>query len=578
MTLAIEGAEAARRTKIGGRRLWLAAAMAGSALTAAGAAHADEAACKALNGQAYPASAMSLPSAGAVINSADWVAAKPNFGAYCKLQGQINSVDPKATPILFEINLPADWNKKVMQEGGGGLNGVLVQATGILRDAPPGSAPLAHGYATLGTDGGHPNLKPEIGVFYLNAEEFVNNAYGANKKAHDLAWVVLNSYYGEKPQRSYFFGGSEGGRQAMVGVEKYPQDYDGVVAVVPALNSTANNLAKYNAWQAILNDGWLSKAKLQFLQKATNDQCDAMDGVKDGVVSRYVGCLAVFNYAKLRCADGKDTGDDCLSDKQITAVKTWRNPYKLPVAMKNGMTVYPGWSVGGEALPGSVNPWIVLDTREDSNDAGTAINASQSVRYGVTENADYRGPIDFKKYADRIKFVSNLMDQTNPDLSGFLARGGKLIVKENTADYAVSPYGVFDFFKQVSAKMGAAKTHGFIRIFVNPGVNHGGSGLRADGTAVPDKVDLLAELDKWVDGGPAPEQLTVTSYSREGQAQASKPLCQYPMYPRYKAGDANDAASFTCTPLPAAGPAKAPIKAVKTAKAETAAKPAAKKG
>ena len=580
MSVTMDGAEAARRTTVGSGRLWLAAAMASSALVAAGAAHADEAGCTALNGKAYPASTMSLSSTGAKITGASWVAEKPNFQAYCKVLGQIDPVDPMATPILFEINLPADWNHKVLQEGGGGLNGVLVASTGILRDAPPGSQPLARGFATMGTDGGHPDAKPDIGVFFLNKEEVLNNSYGANKKAHDLSLAILKDYYAAAPSKFYFFGGSEGGRQAMVAVEKYPKDYDGVVAVVPALNSTSNNnLAKYNAWRAGFNGGWLDKAKLQVLQNASNDQCDALDGIKDGVISRYRGCLAIFKYEPIRCPGGKDTGDTCLSDKQIAAVKTWRAPYSWGFPLKNGITSIPGWSVGGEALAGSVNPWIMLDKAPEAEPLGRDVHASEFIRYYVMQDPNFSGDVPLKdpKIRKRLQDYSAFTDENDPDLSAFLKRGGKLIIKENTADYAVSPESTFGYYNSVVKKMGAKAVNGFIRIYVNPGVVHTGSGLRTDGTAIPDKVDLFGELDKWVESGKAPGVLTVTAY-KAGQATASKPLCLFPDYPKYMGGgDANDAASFACVPLPAA-PAKAAVKAVKTAKAEPAAKPAAKKG
>ena len=465
------------------------------------------------------------------------------------MTGEIAPLDSKATVILWEVNLPETWNKKAVQEGGGGLNGTLVQANGLLRDAPPGSAPLAKGFATLGTDGGHPNAKPEIGVFFLNAEEVINNSYGANKKAHDLSLTIINDYYGMKPDKFYFFGGSEGGRQAMVAVEKYPKDYDGVVAVVPALQSTGNFLAKYNAYLATLNGGYIDKAHIKLLTDDTERQCDGLDGVKDRIISKYRVCLAIAKFDQIRCKDGKE-GDKCLSDDQIHAVQVWRHAYDWGFPLKNGYSSLPGWSVGGEDLPGSVNPWIELDQKMTVSDPGTEINASQFMRYFVMHDANFRGPVNLKDPAirRRIQDYSEFTDQNNSDLGPFLARGGKLIMKENTGDYAVAPEGNFAYYNKIVAKMGAAKVRSFMRLYVNPGMNHGGSASRQDGSKAPDKVDMFGELDQWVTSGKPPGPLTVTAYNAKGDAESSKPMCEFPLYPRYIKGDANSATSYKCMP------------------------------
>ena len=524
---------------------WAAAGalLAGAAM--AGAAHADEAGCKALNGRAYPASVMSLPQSGARVTKADWIAARADFQAYCKLAISVAPIDPKAPPVLVAVNLPAQWNKKAVQWGGGGLNGTVVEATNLLRDAPPGSQPLAKGYVTLGTDGGHPNVRPDIGVFFLNQEAVINNSYAANKKGHDLSLAIINDYYQAKPEKFYFFGGSEGGRQAMIAVQKYPQDYDGVVAVVPALQSTGNFIAKYNAYLATVEAGYMNMEQIKLLQTETANQCDTLDGVKDGIISKYRSCLAIFKFAPIACMDAKDS-NSCLTPAQIKAVQTWRHPYSWGFPLKNGYTGLPGWSVGGEALPGSVNPWIQLDERQPASSPATEINGAQWVRYYLMRNADFRGPINWTpELKARAQEYSEFTDQNSPDLGPFLARGGKLIIKENTADYAVAPEGNFAYFEGIKRKMGAGKVNSFIRFYVNPGMNHGGSASRLDGSVAPDKVDLFAEMTNWVETGKAPGPLSVTAY-KDGKATATKPLCQYPQYPRYITGDPNDASAFRC--------------------------------
>ncbi len=179
------------------------------------------------------------------------------------------------------------------------------------------------------------------------------------------------------------------------------------------------------------------------------------------------------------------------------------------------------------------------------------MNGVQFLRYYVMGDGSHRGPVNLKdpKIRARIQEYSNLVDQNNPDLSEFMKRGGKLIMKEHSADYAVAPEGVFMYFEDVVRKMGADKVAGFIRFYVNPGVHHSGAGTRLDGSAIPDKVDLFAELDQWVETGKAPGSLIVTAYKGD-VATATKPLCQFPMYPRYNgAGDANAATSYNCVAL-----------------------------
>jgi len=518
-----------------------------AAATIASVAYADEASCKALAGMTFPAKAMQFPNTGAKIMSAEWVAERPNFQAYCKVRSEITPVDPKSTRTLVATNLPALWNNKAVQFGGGGLNGTLVEGTGLLRDDPPGGQPLAKGYVTLGTDGGHPNAKPEIGVFMLNAEAELNNAYGANKNGHDLSLAIVNAYYKAAPKRFYFYGGSEGGRQALVAVQMFPASYDGAVANVPSLNKTLQYIAKNNVWMSTHNGGWMNKAKIHLLAKATMDLCDGLDGLKDGVISKYRACGEPSKPEALRCPDGKDTGDTCLSDKQIAAVKTVRGRFDIGFPLKNGIQTLAGWSVGAEDGPGGYNDQIMAEKAEPKDDdPGSYISGNQFVRYAIMRDANSRGAPDYQKYKQRIVELSNMSDMSNPDLTPFLKRGGKLILKGNGADYQVGAETVFEYYGNVVKKMGQATVDKFVRIYMNPGVAHGGSGLRADGSKVPDKIDLLGQIDNWVEKGEAPGDLTVVAYEK-GIPVATKPMCQFPTYPRYQAGNVNVSGSYVCT-------------------------------
>ncbi len=518
-------------------------------LAGVGAAKADEPTCTALLGRAYAAAVMSLPQAGARIAKAEWIAPGGPVRAYCKVTASIAPVDPAAPPILVAVNLPDQWNRRAVQFGGGGLNGVLVDGLSQqIHAAPSEPTPLAQGYVTLGTDGGHPAARPEIGVFFLNDEAVFNHAHGANKKAHDLALAIVADYYRAKPEKFYFVGGSEGGRQAMGVVQRYPQDYDGVVAVVPGLNVTANYLTKYNAWLASLGDGWLSPAQVALLDRESARQCDGLDGLSDGVISKYLACRKVFKFDPIRCADA--AREDCLTDRQISTVETWRNRYSWGFPLANGVTGIAGWPIGGEAQAGAVTQWITLPTRHATTDPGFEINSSQFNRYYVMRDGGFRGPLPLNDPAvrARVRQFSAMADQSDTDLTRFLARGGKLIVVEHSADYALSPEANFAYFDAVRRRMGASRANQFVRLYVIPGANHGGSGLRKDGAPIPNTVDLLGELVRWQDTGTPPGPLIVTAY-KEGRPTATEPLCEYPSYPRYNgAGDPDRAASFRCAP------------------------------
>src|SRR5690349_11389358 len=191
-----------------------------------------------------------LPSGGASISSAQiaTVPADPTTpGAtreYCKLLGAVAPLDPNAPPVNFEVNLPMQWNGKAVQYGGGGSNGVLITGLGPLRDARRDTpVPIARGFATWGTDSGHDNKKlPEPRAFALNDEALVNMAYAAYKKTHDAGVKIATAFYGRAPSKMYFFGGSEGGREALLMAQRFPKDFDGIVSVVPVVNYTGANL------------------------------------------------------------------------------------------------------------------------------------------------------------------------------------------------------------------------------------------------------------------------------------------------------------------------------------------------
>ena len=523
------------------------------------------ASCANLAGFKIGATEIGLPSGGAIISFAQ-TATVPSDPAmpsstreFCKVLGAIAPVDPNAPPVNFEVNLPLQWNGKAVQYGGGGFNGTLVSGLNQLFNAKlEMPTPVADGYATWGTDSGHEAAKePEIQAFALNDEALINFAYAAYKKTHDVGRRIAIAFYDRAPSKIYYFGGSEGGREGLTMAQRFPADFDGIASVVPAIN-WVGLLPAHNRFGIVQQTGgWLSPAKVTTLRKAVSAACDAMDGLSDGVISAYEKCIGVFDPKTLRCPNGSDTGDACFSDRQITAVETIHRPFEYGFPVANGVTAYPAYNYGSEDQAGGMIVWQTGSqppqfpiVSRDVQSTGWYFG-NGFVRYFYARDAKYN-PLRFdpKDFSDRVRQISALMDSTDPDLSAFLARGGKLILKAHGADFAVSPFQAVNYYKSVVAKMGQDKVDSFIRFYVTPGVNHGGEGVTSSGAAVPNKVDLLGALDAWVDSAKAPENLVQVSQETTApfKVLSSRPMCRYPLYPRYNGqGDPNAASSFTCT-------------------------------
>jgi Tannase and feruloyl esterase len=519
-----------------------------------------------------PSSAIGLPSGAATIEAAVFTPATPLTAAdrgptpaamitpanpdFCKVLGSIAPVDPAAPAIKFQVNLPVTWNGRSVQYGGGGFNGVLINALGLIPagrfDQP---APLAQGYVTYGTDSGHqnqPGQPPQ--TFALNEEALVNFSHASYKKVRDVAVALMARAYGAGPEKLYFVGSSEGGREGLTMAQRYPKDFDGIFSRVPVINWTGLQLAGTRNGAATIGDAWLRPAQVKLVHEAVLAACDEADGLKDGLVSDAVGCKARFDVTKLRCAAGA-SGDACLSDLQVRAVQTLHSSYKYPFAFAHGVTEYPGWGVSGEGTPafgptggwsawwlGSTSP--TLPPQPSNGIAWFYGSGALQYFYARDPKFDVRN-FNPEQFAARIREVSALMDSTNPDLSAFHARGGKLIMLENMADYAQSPYAGIRYYESVVAKLGAASTAQFLRLYTAPGVDHVGSGG-------PANVDMLTALTQWVEKGQAPSGLQLVSQNLKPPFAVTnaRPMCEWPMWARYKGGDANAAASFECVKTP----------------------------
>lgn len=524
--------------------------------------------CGALANQTIATALIGLPTSGASVQSATLVAPSPQVvnpngtttlatPEYCRVLGVIAPIDPSAPSINFQVNLPTAWNQKAMQFGGGGFNGVLVTGLGAAPSAPPGAPlPITRGYATFGTDSGHQAAAlAEPQAFALNDEALVNFAYASYKKTRDVAVELVRRYYGFGPRKTYYVGSSEGGREGLTVAQRYPADYDGVFSRVPVINWVALQSAGTRTGGIVQQGGgWLPPAKVALVHDAVLAACDTLDGLADGVVSKYEGCGDVFNPATLRCPGGQDTGNTCLSDAQINTVNTVHSPFEFNFSLANGLTFYPGWGFGGENNPGQWTTWTTgtsAPTFPPSPGNGFIWTFGNGViRYFIARDPNFNpftySPDDFRA---RVREVSELMDSTNPDLSAFHRRGGKLILLEYSSDYAQSGFAGINYYQAVIGMLGKRTTDRFVRLYVAPGLNHGGIAPN-----LPNSIDMVQLLEEWVEEGEAPEKVlvqTLDSPTPPFTSLASRPLCHYPSYPQYIGGDPNSATSFKCQGLSA---------------------------
>jgi pimeloyl-ACP methyl ester carboxylesterase len=538
--------------------------------------------CTALSARAIPAASIGEPTTGAVVTAATYRVAvpdAPNAGNtaivqgtpdYCQVLIDINPVDPTAPVIKAQVNLPASWNGKSVQLGGGGLNGTLVTGLGAVRSAGP-ETPLAltSGYMTLGTDSGHQNVAGvNTAAFALSDEALVNYAYASYKKTRDVGVELSRAYYGHRPMKAYYIGGSEGGREGMIMAQRYPADFDGIVVVDPVIRLIG-------LWQFQLSMGQIQSApgswlggKIQLIHDTVQTACDALDGIEDRVVSNYKACKPLADAALVarRCASGTDEGASCFSDGQINALRWIYTGQLYPFALANGNYSYPGYLYGSEGVPSALDAWVVGTSAPTSNPDAAGVNRSytiggQLVRYFVTKDLTF-DPLTFNAaaYQPRLQELSRMMDFTDPDLSAFRARGGKLILRENLGDKGNSPQTGFDYYDAVVARMGRDAVDQFFVAYGATGLPHTSLGLAA-GTAnaptygTPGRNDLLGLIDDWVvNGNRPPESVTLTNRTPlpPYDIVASKPMCRYGFYPRFTGtspAGGNLASNYVCTAM-----------------------------
>jgi len=524
--------------------------------------------CADLTGMAIPASAIGLPTTGGAVISAAIVPAAGAGAAlvaeYCRVTAQISPVDPSAPNILFRVALPTSWNQKALMYGGGGFDGSIPNVTGnVPSGATDKTLPVTRGYAVFGSDSGHQaGARGSLdGSFGLNDESLANWGGDALKKTRDAAMYIIMARYGAAPLKSYFAGGSTGGREALQSIQRWPEDWNGAIAWYPAWNQASAMLGGQVASLALAKPGaYLNANKRRALFQSAMQACDHLDGLIDGLINNQAACNATFDpatamlmAAPLRCPGGVDSGDTCLSDAQIAAVRTMNSPAHFAFPLARGNKEYPGYNVWGADLgitsSSPVQPTVVflnLGSAQPANPMPTTAPYISQQLDGVLKNIITRdltfNPLSFdpqqhSEWSLRWRELSRMIDQS-PDISAFAARGGKLLLAHGLQDVLVSARATEDYYERLVQTLGK-KVEGFVRYYEVAGFGH------AVSSQFNATWDSLTALEQWAEGGVAPaNQVTVDTVGVPGR---SRPLCDYPKWALYKGnGDVNAASSFTC--------------------------------
>jgi feruloyl esterase len=513
-------------------------------------------------GAAIKASQIGEPVAGVVLESLKWVSGAGNKPAHCMVNGSLEPVDKAATarPIRFGVALPANWNRRAVQMGGGGMNGSIPGLAGGFG----GASNLSQGFATYGSDSGHAGRDSQ---WALNDEAIRNLGYLQLKKTHDVAMVLIERAYGARPQYNYFVGSSQGGREALTVAQRYPNDYHGVMSSVPIVGFSSLMLSRAQMRiQEIPLRNWVPPAKGTAVLAEFMRRCDKLDGLGDGIINAYFDCRAIFNvndgigepdpWAARRCPNDVDpdpqdaTQNACLTSGQIQTLQVFFSNRSSEVKLANGRTDFGMWA--------PTSSGALLVGQRYRGQEGAAVDAPAFSNQGTIGVIGFvmqdlgANPLDLDVNRDRARreLVSQWLDSTDPDLSAFHRRGGKLLVTVGTDDTTAPSGEQLNYYQSVLDKMGRQTVDSFARLYVIPQGGHGlsgrsatinGDGEQVDAIQVPSNVDRFALLRNWVEKGVAPGRSEVVSAGAR-----SMPMCSYPEFPRYQGGDTSLAGSYAC--------------------------------
>ena len=496
---------------------------------------------KVVSAELVPAGAFPPPAGGDPWMTGDPAVYKA-LPAFCR-------VVVKATPsadsdIPVEVWMPAaGWSGRFRGQGNGGFAGAI--------DYRSMAAAVARGDATAGTNTGHSGGGTDARWALGHPEKVTDFGYRAIHVMTRIAKAVVRANYGRAPRHSYFGSCSNGGRQALMEAQRFPEDYDGILAGAPAYHWThllTNALADTLA-TSTETASYIPPAKLPTIARAVNAACDARDGVTDGVLDDPRQCR--FDPATLVCREGES--DACLTAPQASALA------KLYEGLRSsGREVYPGFLPGAEEGQGGWGQWITGPAPGKSLLFAFATNYFANVVYEKAD-WDYRQANLEQALKAAVEKTAEKLDATDPDLSAFRARGGKLILYHGWNDPAIPAPSTVRYYDSVVSRLGRQETEAFVRLYMVPGMQHCGGGPGPNsfgqfGAAASDEPqrNVTTVLERWVEKSEAPSAIVATKYVDDDPAKgvkSTRPLCPYPQTATYKGqGDPSDAGSFRCTP------------------------------
>ena len=495
---------------------------------------------KITSAESVAAGALTMPAAGGASQAAAASAFFKSLPAFCRIA--VDSTPSSDSDIKIEVWLPtANWNGKFQGQGNGGFAGSI--------DYRSMGTAITQGYASASTDTGH-SASAAGGIWALNHPEKITDfGYRAIHLMTQIAKTLVTNYYGSSVQHSYFSACSNGGRQALMEAQRYPEDYDGIIAGAPANYWT--HLLAGSIWnaQALALDpaSYISAKKLPAIAGAVNDACDKLDGVADGIINDPRQCH--FDPNVLLCKDAD--ADSCLTASQITALKkVYEGAHD-----SHGKLIYPGFLPGGELGGNGWTTWVTGETNpRTSLGYGFGNGFFANMVYSKTDldilhiNLDEATALADQK-------AGGMLNAIDPNLTAFKAHGGKLFIYHGWDDPGISALNTINYYNSVVAKMGQQNADAFVRVFMVPGMQHCGGGPGADNfgatvSATPTDAQhsLELSLEQWVEKNSAPTTIIATKLAPGSRTPAlSRPLCAYPQSAKYDGkGDPNSAASFTC--------------------------------
>jgi len=467
------------------------------------------------------------------------------LGAFCRV---VAEATPSAdSSIKIEVWMPVNgqngsaWNGKLQGRGNGGFAGEIgYQQLAI---------GVSQGYAMAGTDTGHSGSAVEAHWALGHPDKVADFGYRGIHEMTRVAKATVKAYYSKGPQHSYFWGCSNGGRQALMEAQRFPEDYDGILAGAPA-NFFTHLLTKALAdAQATTLDpaSYIPPSKLPALARAVNAACDAQDGVTDGILNDPRQCH--FDPGTMLCKEGDS--EKCLTTAQVTTLKKL---YDGPNDAK-GRKIFPGYLPGAEEGPGGWETWITGPAPGKSLLFAFSGGYFPNFVYGKADWNYRDASVDQAMKAADEK-TAQVLNATEANLAAFRARGGKLILYHGWNDAAISPLNTINYYNDVASKMGEQEREAFARLYMVPGMRHcsGGPGTDSFGQIGGGTRDarhsMELAVEQWVEKGIAPAAIVATKFEGDDPAKGVKmtrPLCPYPQVAKYKgSGDTNDAGNFVC--------------------------------